>query len=334
MPATLFPAAPDIQRMSQKIIEDMESLQPSYLPKKLIFREKEYSELLANLRNSINSLLYGPIASGKTALLKKAALETNSNRIRAIYIDCSLYKTANAILREILIDRPIASRSNYDLLKRLAERARNNRFAVCLDHVEDLDEKEIIGQLMGIGICAILACDSHEWFLTLDPRTRTSIAATIELKAYSVEQALQIAKARVEQALLPGTYSEDTIREIVEKTKANIPTTLNVLAAAALKAENQDKKSIDEIQLNGILPEHDCPEGLNADEGVILRILEESKSLPASRLRGFYTEKSRYPKSERAFRNYMENLCSKGLVKALGVNRGRTYEIVEDEPGG
>jgi len=37
----------------------------------------------------------------------------------------------------------------------------------------------------------------------------------------------------------------------------------------------------------------------------------------------------RHPKSERSFRNYMESLCFKGLVKAIGEKRGRIYEIVE-----
>jgi hypothetical protein len=65
-----------------------------------------------------------------------------------------------------------------------------------------------------------------------------------------------------------------------------------------------------------------------------LKILQEWKSLPASRLFAFYREKASYPKGERSFRNYMQSLCSKGLVKALGDKRGRTYEIVGENDKG
>lgn len=220
------------------------------------------------------------------------------------------------------------------MLKRLMERARNNKYIVCLDRVEHLKGKEIIGQLIQVGICVIIACNSYEYLSTLDLRVRTGISATIELKPYSSKQAFQILKGRAEQVLEGGSYSDDILRKIVEKTRGNISIALNVLKAIALKAKNEHRKSIDEVDLDNILLEHDCPERLNADERVIMRILQEWKSLPANRLHAFYVQKSRYPKSERAFRNYMENLCFKGLVKALGEKRGRTYEIIEGETNG
>jgi len=96
----------------------------------------------------------------------------------------------------------------------------------------------------------------------------------------------------------------------------------------ALKAESENKKTIEEsdIQIN-----NDCPPKLNHDEKILLKILEEWKSLPASRLYDFYVQNTRHPKGERSFRNYMENLCSKGLVRAIGEKRGRIYEIVEGD---
>jgi len=220
------------------------------------------------------------------------------------------------------------------LLKRLAERTRNNKIAVCLDHVEDLEEKETIGQLAQVGVCVVIASTRRDFLLTLDVKARISIGSLIQLKPYSAEQSLRILKTRADQALETGSYSDELISRVVNKINGNITIALNVLKTTAIEAENQNKKSLDEIELDDILLEHDCPSGLNADEKLILRILQEWKSLPASRLRDFYAEKSRHPKSERAFRNYMENLCTKGLVKALGEKRGRTYELVEGEASG
>lgn len=317
--------------MNQTTIDVLQTLNPSFLPEKLLFREKEYSQLLSNIKNSVNTIVYGPDGSGKTTLLRKASLETNSNKSRVLYIDCSLYKTANAVLREILIDRPIASRSNYDLLKRLIERARNIKFAACLDHIENLEEKEIMGQLMQAGVCVVFACTSHEYFLSLAPGTRASVVGVIELITYSQDQAFEILKNRVKSMSNP--FSEKIIKKIADKTEGNLTISMNVLKAAAMKADSQ-KKSLEEIELDEILLEHDCPERLNLDEKLLIRILQEWKSLPASRLLDFYVQKARHPRSERAFRNYMENLCSKGLVKALGERRGRTYEIIEGDLNG
>ncbi len=302
--------------------------------KKLTYRETEYRQLASNLKNSINTILYGPPGSGKTALLKQTAIEANSSKIRAIYIDCSLYQTANTVLREILIDRPVASRSNYDLLKKLIERMRNNKYLVCLDHIESLRQKEIIGQIMQIGTCVAVAGETVECLAGQGLTAKNSIGSMIELKPYTPEEAVGIVQERISGNVEGVTCSIGTIMKIAQTTKGNMASILNILKVAALRAQNEKIGSIEDIDLKDVLSEYDCPEGLNTDERLIMQILHEWKSLSASRLRDFYVKKSRYPKSERAFRNYMENLCSKGLVKALGETRGRTYEIVEDRVGG
>jgi len=101
---------------------------------------------------------------------------------------------------------------------------------------------------------------------------------------------------------------------------------LNLLKALALKAESEDKNSIDEVEYEY---EVDCEdEQLSSDERILARILREQKSLTSNTLYGFYSRKARHPKSRRSFRNYMQNLCAMGLVRNIGEKRGRVYEIV------
>jgi hypothetical protein len=134
---------------------------------------------------------------------------------------------------------------------------------------------------------------------------------------------------RAQDALAEFTYSDETIRKIAEISKGNITLALNLLKSLALKAESEGKKSIDEVELDY---EVDCPEEkLSRDEKAILKILKEWKSLPGGRLYDFYTESVKYPRGKRAFRNYMHNLCLKGLVRNVGEKRGRIYEIVEED---
>jgi Cdc6-like AAA superfamily ATPase len=158
---------------------------------------------------------------------------------------------------------------------------------------------------------------------------RASIANFINIPEYSKDQVFEILNERAEQALERYSYSEDVIRKIAEKCNSNVAFGMSVLKALALKAESEGKSSIEDLDTE--LKSIDCPdERLSLDEKVILKILGEWKSLPAGRLYDFYKAKSKHSKSERSFRNYMQKLCEKGLVRSFGEKRGRIYEVVGD----
>lgn len=321
--------------MNSKIIENNEILSHSHTPERILHREKELAQLKSNIASSMNTFIYGPCGSGKTLLVKKTVQNSSSAKTRAIYIDCSLYQTANAVLREMLSDRPVFSRSNYDLLKRLCERAKNLKLIICLDHAEKLKEVEIISKFISLGFTVAIVSDNEDFLHSIDPWTRSNIAGMLRLESYTAEEAFGILKERAEQALAEGSYTDELIRGIAEKSKGNIALAINALKASALKAESEGRKAIDDIDADAVLIEHDCPEKLTHDEKILLKILKEWRSLPASRFFAFYREKARNPKGERSFRNYMQALCSKGLAKPVGDKRGRIYEIVgEDDDKG
>lgn len=70
---------------------------------------------------------------------------------------------------------------------------------------------------------------------------------------------------------------------------------------------------------------------LSEDDSTILQILKEKKRIASGVLYNLYCEHSEYPKGGRSFRNYMEVLCKKGLVKSIGDKRGRLYQIMESQ---
>jgi len=267
-------------------------------------------------------------------LAKKVVDNFNSIKGRAIYIDCSLYQTTNAIFREVLISLGsiVTSKSNYDLTKRLQAKLRHvdSKITICLDHFECLKDIETVDRILSLGLGLMIISGNKEAYRKLSPRAKANISHLIEIPVYSKDQVFDILLERAREALEEYTYSEETLRKIAELSHGNVTLALNLLKSLALKAENEGKKSIDEVELDY---EVDCPEdkNLNVDQKVIMKILREWKSLPAGRLYDFYCEKAKYPKGKRAFRNYMQDLCLRGLVRNIGEKRGRIYEITEGE---
>jgi cell division control protein 6 len=317
--------------VNQKILVNPEAVSHYYLPQKLLHRDRERAQLLNNIRNSVNTFVCGNNGSGKTALIKHIIHSLNKKEL-AFYVDCSIYQTTYSILKEILPRSEfILYRSNYELIKELLKQARERKFTICLDNFEKLKDKDLIARFMSIGLNVILISDNEENFFLLSENIRSNVPSIIKLQPYTIEQSFDILKDRAEKALAKGTYSDQVIKKIAEKIKGNITLGINALKLAALKAEREGKKAIEEsdVQIN-----EDCPPKLSEDEKVLLKILEEWKSLPASRLYDFYVQSTKHPKGERSFRNYMESLCSKGLVKAIGEKKGRIYELVDSNVEG
>jgi len=315
-----------------KIITNPDPLSPNYIPEKITGRESEISMLLGSMEIT-NTFLFGPSGIGKTLILKKTIEEFNSINRKAVYIDCTLYQTTNAIFQEILfsLGSIVSSKSNYDLTKRLRSKINHLGIKViaCLDHFEYLKEIETLNRLLSLGIGLVIVSQSKDALKRLDRRVRSTVTNLIEVKSYTPEQTFEILLNRAQEALAEYSYSEEIIRKIAELSKGNISFALNILKALAIKAESEGKGSIEELELN---IEPNCPyEKLSEDERILLEILKENKALPAGRLYDLYLQKANFPKSERSFRNYMRRLCVKGFVKSVGKKRGRFYEIIEKE---
>jgi len=310
-----------------KILVNPEALSPSYLPDKLLYREKEYSQLINNIKNRVNTLVFGSIGSGKTSLVKLAINELKSD---VIYVNCLLCSTEYSILKETLPpSRFIVYRSTFELLKELRKIASERKLVICLDNFTQLRDVNVVKKMIELSICVILVGRVERDSPSLNRNVLSNFPCVIRLEEYSVDQTFEILKKRARLALESSSYTDLPLRRIAEKIGGNITMALAVLRAIALKAENEGK-TIDEVSLEEMLPQIDFLDELGNDERTIYKILSEWKSLPSSRLYALYVQTAKYPRCERSFRKYMENLRSRGLVKAIGGRKGRIYEIVEN----
>jgi hypothetical protein len=281
--------------------------------------QKERDALLCYLKNAVSVFVCGPQGSCKSPLIRSVAEEVNDRFGQAVYIDCSLYQTANAVLRETLLalGSVIASKSNYELTKRLKEKTRKLKLFVFLDHFENLKKQDILSILFGLEFCVCIVADSPESYRTINPSIRVKFAGSLKIERLSDGQLLKVLSEKAE-----SKTSNDLIRMIVERSQGNLTLALNTLK----NIEINHRKPVN------IEPIDSCNAGAyNEDHSTILNILRQKKKMPSGELYGIYCKHSEFAKSERSFRNYMQTLCRQGIVKSIGDKRGRVYQIVATE---
>lgn len=294
-------------------------------------REKEKLQLLNFLKNSVNTFVYGPYGIGKTTLIKSVIEEYNDKIGEAIYIDCLLYRTTNAVLREILfsLGSLIASKSNYELIKRLKQKTKKSKPVILLDHFEYLKDVEILSIILSLNLHVYVISDVFESYKRMSLALRSNIANVMKMNEYSKDEVLEILKEKVSCASYKCSIRDELLQEIVQKCGSNLTLAWSLLETVISTAKNQRKRSVEHINLSDI---DSSNETLHEDYEIILQILRQLGRLPSGKLYKLYCGVSKHPKSERSFRKYVKDLAKQGLVKSIGEKRGRSYEIIERAP--
>lgn len=187
-------------------------------------RNRERNQLLSFVRNSLDTFVFGLHGIGKTTLTRAVAKEYESKFGQAVYIDCLLFQTANAILREILfsLGSIIASRSNYELTKRLKEKTKRLRLVIFLDHSENLKGYEILKILVGLNLCVCLVSDSFESYRKMDLFLKSRFANIMKIEKLPREKVLKIIKEKT-TSVYRFPIADDLIQRIVERSaRANL----------------------------------------------------------------------------------------------------------------
>lgn len=312
--------------MSEKILINEIYLSSDYLPSKLMFREKELQQFVNNLKNRINTLIIGPVGSGKTSLVR-LGIEQIEEKIEFHYVDCAIYDTQYAVLREILPRTQLMMyKSVYELIKYLSTVVKQNKkkMVVCFDNFNRLKEPEIVKKIINLGVHVVMIGRVERDHMVLTENVITYIPSLLRLRNYSKGECLAILRDRAKKAITPSAHSDKILEIIAEKTHGNIARALGILKFLCLQAEVTEKNSLDEI-------DHEIfhnPVYLNNDEQMLLRIIENNKKVGSNKLYKEYASYAVIPKGKRCFSKYMWNIAALNMVKAFGRNSGRVYEIV------
>jgi archaeal cell division control protein 6 len=271
MPATRA-AGRSVSPMARVLVKE-ETLDPSYLPSRLVRREKEVEVTHRRFREALSKglpyhlLLTGGVGSGKTALARRlgADLERGGRLagfpVKTAYVNCWRRASDRTVmldlLRSVQVSLPDRGYSLSEMLDVFEQGIRRNpqHLLVLLDEASSLvrQETKLVYLLtrsheVELGSISLVLIAVEDLFPYLDPASRSSFGVThrLSLAPYDREALVDILASRAEVALRPGSYDRDVLDQIARIAAPNGDArfALEILAGAAHAAEDVSAEAI------------------------------------------------------------------------------------------
>ncbi|ASJ03817.1 hypothetical protein A3L09_10690 (plasmid) [Thermococcus profundus] len=257
---------------THQLLVHPEVLSESYIPPRLLFREKEIEDITKHAASflfqgiNINVIIYGEPGVGKTVAVRQLeqdyndlAREKNINS-RAIYISVKDLTHRNALLalaRELGVSGLHGGMSTADVYDKLLEflRTSNMRYLFIMDEIDKMRKKE--GDLDGL-IYSLTRINERAGKVAVSNFFVTNNAVTLErlsaptfsslspvlvyFRNYDAEELYAILKDRVEQAFVPGAVDDAAIRllaALIRRQSRDLRWAFMVLREAATLGEDK-----------------------------------------------------------------------------------------------
>jgi len=320
------------------IINELQ-LTEAFVPTTLIHRERQLKALehclepaLQN-RRVTNVFLVGPTGTGKTSVAKQV-LEAHFDG-RAACVNCWKYRTAHEVLSEILLTFRIpayARESVGEQVRKLEKLAKSKSLVVYLDEVDRLVDRDLLYVLSRVGIGLVLSSTHYHTLSSLPSRITSSLGLSeIQFPKYTVEETIAIVRDRVEQSVRPGALRTSLLKLSAVLADGDARVALETIRRAALMAEHNNSKRIELADVKKAAKEANTLRleylfsKLNKHQRIVYDALAKRGRLDSGRLYRIYRRNAAKPVVDRAYRKYMKEMESLGLVKSEGEGRWRSY---------
>ncbi len=364
------------------VINDPEPLDFDYIPQELVSRAEYQKQLAARFASidkheaSCRAVITGPVGSGKTVLVKTFCRDLqrhlmNRRNINIAHVNCRNASTSTRVVQRILhaIDpgHPDRGLSIGELLLSLRKLTRRNssHLIVILDEVDHMLRKsgdDILYQLLridedqeGKGTLSLILVSQEQVLDVLETAVISRMGKTnlIRIPSYNEDELYEIASQRANLSLVKGTYSEEIIRLIAQRSApiGDARLVIELLKSAAESCEiRQDDHTKREISVDDVhakddmlsvdmVSEIDAIDGLNAHAMLVLlaicRRLKKESSMTTGDVENLYAvvceEYSEDMKSHTTLWKYLKEMENRQLIKTristVPGGRGRTTHL-------
>ncbi|HTZ61565.1 MAG TPA: AAA family ATPase [Thermoplasmata archaeon] len=275
-----------------KILVREETLDPSFLPPRLVHRESELGLLTKRFREALGKglpyhfLLTGGVGSGKTALVRRlgADLERAGRfhdlAARVIYVNCWRRASDRTVMLDLLRgvkvslpDRGYSLSEMLDVFEQGIRRAPQH-LVILLDEAAALvkQETKLVYLLsrsreVELGSISLVLVAAEDLFPFLDAPSRSSFGVThrLALAPYDRAALVDILEERARIALRPGSVDRDVLEQVARVAAPNGDArfALEILTGAAHAAEDANSETVE-------------PEHVRRAKGSLLPTMSES----------------------------------------------------------
>jgi len=338
-------------RYRNTVIEDARVLTADFLPKRMVHRDPQTSEIKRNLepllneenKGARNMLLYGPPGTGKTTMAEYVVeeLKKYSSNVISGSVNCWRYPSRFKVYYNLLQDFGVniihrTGTPTDELVDKFRSKARSRSSIVILDEVDQIEDERILYDFSREnGIALIMIANKETALYDLDDRIRSSIKNTkkIHFPSYSKDQIVDILKDRVKWGLRDKAVTKSMIHKIGNRAEGDARIAINALRIAAENAEQKNLEKLRPEIVEEALPEAEeqnkakSIEQLNKHQKVLYKIIKQEKEIKPGELYKKYRENIEDPKVDRTVRKYLSKMDQYRLINSRGKGRWRKYEI-------